>query len=440
MPDRRQAYRRAGILEIATHRHTRKGHSLVPVHYFDASGRTIATPHAPLQSRRERRLLPIFAACLWLASCGEQSSGDPQPAGDPTPPAPEVVVVTVSAQDVPLTREHVGRLATSRVAELRARVAGIILKQVYTEGTDVSAGDILFQIDPAPLEVVVHAQEAALAKARADADNARDIARRFVDLNRKGLTSKQDLDSALAAERSTQAAVKIAEANLEAARLDLGYATVRAPIAGRAGRARVNEGALVGQDEATVLTTIEQIDPIRINFSQSLTELEQLRRTAGRTMDGSSGTGAEVDVFLQGGQVYPYRGRLDFTDLAVDPGTGAVSLRAVVPNPERRLLPGMFVKLRLTMGQLQGAFVVPQASVLRDAQGAYVMIVDGGNIVQQRRVELQSKAGGNWVVTGEIENGDRVIVSGLQKVRNGAEARVAEAAKRMPADVSQGKQ
>jgi membrane fusion protein (multidrug efflux system) len=374
-----------------------------------------------------KTMVAVLASVLWLASCSDSSpqGAQPQKTGGAAPPPPEVEVLEVTTQSVPLTRELVGRLAASRVAEVRARVAGIILEQVYREGTDVKAGEVLFRIDPAPLEVVVLGREAELVKARADADNARDTARRFENLNERGLTSRQDLDNALAAERSAEAAVKIAEASLEAARLDLGYATVRAPIAGRAGRARVNEGALVGQDEATVLTTVEQIDPIRVNFSQSLAELEVLRRMAGRATDKDPDPRREVDIYLADGQVYPHRGSLDFTELAVDPGTGAVSLRAVVPNPERRLLPGMFVKLQLRMGELQGAYVVPQASVLRDAEGAYVLTVDAGGNVRQKRVELQTKTSSEWVVTGELQDGDRIIVAGLQKVRPGAQARIA---------------
>ena len=376
-----------------------------------------------------RRLVTLLLATLWLASCndpqqGNQQSGSGSP---PAPPPPEVEVVEVAPQNVPLIRDLVGRLASSRVAEVRARVAGIILQQVYTEGTDVRAGQVLFKIDPAPLQVEVHAQQAELAKARADADIANHVAQRYIDLNKKGLTSKQDLDNALAAQSSTQAAVKIAEANLEAALLDLDYSTVRAPIAGRAGRARVNEGALVGQDEATVLTTVEQIDPIRVNFSQSLAELEQLRRMAGATLTDAPGERAAVDIYLHDGQLYPHQGGLDFTDLAVDPGTGSVSLRAVLPNPERRLLPGMFVKLRLTMGELQNAYIVPQASVLRDVQGAYVLTVDDANSVRQKRVELQTKTSSDWVVSGELQDGDRVIVAGLQRVLPGAQARIATA-------------
>ncbi len=173
-----------------------------------------------------------------------------------------------------------------------------------------------------------------------------------------------------------------------------------------------------------MLTTVEQIDPIRVNFSQSLAELQQM---AGAETAVVPGRKAAVDVYLQNGAIYPHKGSLDFTDLAVDPGTGAVSLRAVVPNPERQLLPGMFVKLRLTMGQLQHAYVVPQASVLRDAEGAYVLTVDDGGSVRQKRVELHTKTSSEWVVSGELQDGDRVIVAGLQRVLPGAQARIAGA-------------
>ncbi len=399
----------------------------MPLSLATASARITSTPGH--RAGRSRRVLSILAASLWLVSCNNPTQGKQQSAAasPPAPPPPEVEVIEVTAQSVPLTRELVGRLASSRIAEVRARVAGIILQQVYTEGTDVKAGQVLFKIDPEPLEVRAHAQQAALAKAHADAEIAEHVAKRYLDLNGKGLTSTQDLDNALAAQSSTRAAVKIAEANLEAAMLDLDYSIVRAPIAGRAGRARVNEGALVGQDEATVLTTVEQIDPIRVNFSQSLAELEQLRRLAGATLTGGPGAKAAVDVYLHDGRMYPHQGELDFTDLAVDPGTGAVSLRAVVANPEKRLLPGMFVKLRLTMGQLQNAYVVPQASVLRDVQGAYVLTVDDAGSVLQKRVELQTKTASEWVVSGELQDGDRVIVAGLQRVLPGAQARIASA-------------
>jgi membrane fusion protein (multidrug efflux system) len=349
--------------------------------------------------------------CLLLAACNQATSQNP-----PEPPPPEVAVIEVHPQTVPLTRELVGRLAPTRVAEVRARVAGIILERAYKEGTDVEQGELLYRIDPAPLEAELHAQEAALARARADATNAAATAKRYRELAEKQLVSTQDRDNALAAERTTAAAVKQAQADVESARLDLGYATVTAPIAGRAGRALVTEGALVGQGEATRLTTIEQIDPIYVNFSQSVTELQELRGTM------IAQNPAHVDVLLQDGTPYPQAGSLDFSDLAVDPGTGAVSLRAVLPNPDHTLLPGMFVKLRLTSGAIDNAFVLPQAAVSRDAQGAYALVVDKDGKVMQRRLQTHGMTRTGWIVSGDLADADQVIVEGLQKVQPGGSA------------------
>ena len=353
----------------------------------------------------------LWASLLLLAACNQATPQNPQ-----TPPPPEVTVIEVHPRSVPLRRELVGRLAPTRVAQVRARVAGIILKRVYKEGTDVKQGDVLYLIDPAPLEAALHAKEAALAKAQADATNAAVIAKRYRELSAKQLISTQDRDTALANERSTAAAVKQAQAVVESARLDLGYATVTAPIAGRAGRALVTEGALVGEGEATQLTTIEQIDPIYINFSQSVAELRDLQSNSQPT---------RVDVLLPDGKPYPEAGTLDFSDLAVDPLTGAISLRAIMPNPDHALLPGMFVNLRLTTGTVDNAFVVPQAALERDNQGAYVLVVDADGKVAQRRLQIRSMTRSDWIVTGELVDGDRVIVEGLQKVQPGATARVA---------------
>jgi membrane fusion protein (multidrug efflux system) len=360
--------------------------------------------------------LALLGATLLLAACNQATQQSP-----PAPPPPEVAVIEVHPQSVPVSRKLVGRLAPTRVAQVRARVAGIILKRVYTEGTDVKQGDVLYLIDPAPLKATLHAQEAALAKAQADAANAAAIATRYRELSAKKLLSKQDLDTALAAERSTAAAVKQAQAAVESARLDLGYATVTAPIAGRAGRALVTEGALVGQGEATQLTTIEQIDPIYVNFSQSVSELRDLQ-TRSTVRDP-----ARVDVRLHDGLPYPQAGTLDFSDLAVDPLTGAVSLRAVVPNPDRALLPGMFVNLQLTTGVIDKVFVLPQAAVLRDATGAYVLVVDADGKVAQRRIQIHGMTHSQWVAEGDLGDGDRVIVEGLQRVQPGATARTVSA-------------
>lgn len=368
------------------------------------------------------RFLPFCAGAVFLASCGQSSQQNP--AAPPQMPPPEVTVIKVHAQSVPLNRELVGRLAATRIAEVRARVAGIILERSYTEGTDVKAGETLFRIDPAPLRAELHAQEATLAKAKADAANAASTAKRYRELATKHLLSTQDLDTALANERTAAAAVKEAQAKVEKARLDLGYATVTAPIAGRVGRALVTEGALVGQGEATQLTTIEQIDPIYVNFSLSVSELEQLN-AAGARMEGLSGTGQPlpVAVILPDGSDYPNSGTLDFSDSAADPGTGTVSLRAVVPNPEHRLLPGMFVNLRLTLGHLEQAFLLPQATLMRDSQGASVLVVTDAGKVEPRPVVTHGTSENNWIVTGSLAEGDQVILEGLQKVQPGGDAK-----------------
>lgn len=366
--------------------------------------------------------LVIGLAALVLNGCTKPAQ---KPAA---PPTPQVSVVTVHQQRVPLTRDLVGRLAAVSTAQVRARVAGILMKRVYKEGTDVQQGQVLFRIDPAPLKAALDAQEAALAKAKADAVNAALTAKRYTKLRKKGLISQQDLDTALATQRTTAAAVKQAEANVESARLDLGYATVVAPISGRAGRALVDEGTLVGQNEATELTTVEQIDPIYVNFSQSVSELEQLQ---GEAADGQDVPIPErkikVDIVMSDGSTYPHPGRLDFSDLAVDPSTGAVSMRAVVPNPKHRLLPGMFVKLRLTVGELPHAFLVPQAAVARDDSGAYVMVVDAHGKVRRQPVTTHGMTRTDWIITGKLKDGDQVIVAGLQKVKPGGTAKAVPA-------------
>jgi len=371
-------------------------------------------------ARRATALLLVGVAALASGGCGK---GKPKGAQRS---APEVSVVTAHVETVPLTREVVGRLAPTRVAQVQARVAGIILKRVYTEGSDVKAGQVLFQIDPAPLRAALHAQEAALAMAQANAANARQTATRDRHLAAKQLISQQTLDDALANARTTAAAVKQAKANVETAQLNLGYATVTAPISGRAGRALVTEGALVGQGQATELTTVEQIDPIYINFSQSVGELQQLER--GNTGTPAANPKATLQVLMPDGTPYPHQGHLDFSDISVDPNTGAISLRGIIPNPDHRLLPGMFVSVKMTFGQLPHAFLLPQACVQRDQKGAYVLVVGKDGTVARREVKTHGLTRTDWVVTGALHDGDRVIVDGIQKVRSGAKAKAVPAA------------
>jgi membrane fusion protein (multidrug efflux system) len=328
--------------------------------------------------------------------------------------------VVVHAQPVPLTRNLVGRLSATRSADVRARVAGVLLKRLYTEGSDVKAGQPLFQIDPAPLRAALDGALASLAQAEANAANAHVTAQRSRELLPSGLVSRSDLDNAEAAERSTAAAVQQAKAAVGTARINLGYASVTAPIAGRAGQQGVTEGALVGQGTATLLTTVEQIDPIYVNFDQPAVDIERLRRAqVAGSITMARGKQVSVQVMLPDGTPYAHTGTLDFRDVSVDPATGAVALRGIIPNPDHQLLPGMFVGVRLTSGEVNRGFLVPQAGLQRDASGPYVLVAGPDNKVVQKPVTAESLEGPNWIVTAGLADGDRVIVSGTQNARPG---------------------
>src|SRR5690606_19452560 len=355
---------------------------------------------------------PLLLACslLALAACSQEQA--------PTPPPPQVGVLEVQPQTVPLERELVGRLSPSRPADVRARVPGVLLKRVYQEGSDVKEGQVLFQIDPAPLQAQLGVARGELARAEASYANARASAERARQLAPQNFVSQNDLDNAVAAERSAAAAVEAARAAVRTAEINLGYARVTAPISGRAGKQQVTEGALVGQGEATLLTTVDQLDPLYANFSIGSTELERLRGASNVSLAGAGKS--TVQVLLPGGRAYDQTGTLDFSDTTVDPATGAVSLRAVIPNPQQALLPGSFVTLKANLGELSGVFLVPQAAVLRDANSAYVMVVgDEGNVVR-KNIEASVASDGNWLVTAGLAAGDKVIVSGVQKARENA--------------------
>ncbi len=361
-----------------------------------------------------KRILPaaLLAATLTLAACGTQAPPAQAPA--------EVAVVQARAEAVPLQRDFVGRLVATRIAEVRARVPGIVQARTYREGSDVAAGELLFRIDPAPLQAALAAQQAQLAQAQANASNAARTAERYRELGARRLIARQDQDTAEAQARSTAAARQQAQANLRQAQLELGYASIVAPIAGRAGKAQVTEGALVGQGDATLLTRVEQIDPIYVEFSQSAADLQTLQRAqAEGRLELSREGDVKVAVSYPDGTAYPLPGRLNFTDLAVDPATGAVALRALVPNPQRRLLPGMFVHLRLTLGR-STAYALPQTAIQRDAQGAYVLVVGADDKVVHKRVSVGEIRGDRWIVGAGLADGDRVVASGVQKAKVGA--------------------
>jgi len=355
--------------------------------------------------------VPLVLSLCLLAACGSEEA----PA---QPPPPEVGVVEVRATNLPLTREIGGRLAGFRSADVRARVPGVLQKRVYEEGSDVKEGDVLFLIDPATLQASLGTAQASLAQAQANFANAKANADRARQLAPTEFISRSDLDNALAAERSAAAAVQAGRAAVDAARINLGYATVRAPISGRAGKQQVTEGALVGQGTATLLTTVDQVDPLYANFSIGVGELERIRRAR----EAAQGAESTVEVVLADGSAYEHPGTLDFSGDIVDPATGAISMRALIPNPDGRLLPGTYVTLRARLGQMQGVYAIPQAAVQRDARSAYAMVMGPDGNVARRDITLDRADGGNWIVTAGLQDGDQVIVSGLQKVQDGAPA------------------
>ena len=361
------------------------------------------------------RTLAIAGAILLLSACGKGDEAAAGAAG--AMPPPEVGVVVAKKSNVPLHQEMVGRLAPFRSADVRARVPGVVQKRVYEEGSDVREGQVLFLIDPAPLRASLGQSQASLAQAQASYANAKADADRARQLLPQKFISKSDYDNALATERSAAAAIQAARAAVDAAQINLGYATVRAPIAGRAGKQQVTEGALVGQGTATLLTTVDQIDPLYVNFSMSVSELAQARRLQ------SNGQAPQVQVQLPDGTVYAHAGELDFSGDVVDPETGSVSLRAQLPNPDKQLLPGTFVSFGITLGQVPDAFLIPQVAVQRDAKGAYVLVVGQDGKVARKDVKAERAQGSDWIVTDGLAGGEQVVVSGVQRAQPGQPAK-----------------
>ncbi len=363
---------------------------------------------------------PLLCLCLLVVgACGKGKEN-----GLPTMPPPDVGVIRAQPQSLPLTRNLVGRLSAYRSADVRARVDGILLKRNYEEGADVERGQLLFQIDPAPLKAALNAAQASLAQAQATYANDKVAAQRARELAPKGYVSRADLDNAQAAERSSAAAVQVARANVESARIRLSYADVTAPIAGRAGQQQVTEGAMVSIDAATLLAIVEQIDPLYVNFTLSAAALEQMRqaqRDGNVTLAGHDQ--ASVQITLPDGSRYAEPGTVDFSAATVNPATGTVDLRATVPNPDHDLLPGMYVTLKANLGQRHNVYLIPQQAVQRDTSGAYVMTVGADNKIVRKDITTADMSGGGWVVTGGLEAGDRVVVSGIQNVKEGAPAK-----------------
>lgn len=364
---------------------------------------------------KAQRAVSLILVCLLAGACERNA---PQPAGE----APEVGVLTLAKQPVSLSTELPGRTSAYRIAEVRPQVEGVIKRRLFVEGGTVKAGDPLYEIDPAPFHVALLRAQAELASSEAQLSSVKLLAERYEPLQAQGSISRQDLDNALASSRSAAAAVDAAKAAVEAARINLGYTQVRAPISGRIGRSMVTEGALVKAAQDDPIATIAQLDPIYVDVTQSSAELLRLRRDfeAGR-LQRDAQEQAKVTLTLEDGSTYAEAGTLQFSEVTVDAGTGSVLLRAVFPNRGGTLLPGMFVRANVGLGTSAEALLVPQGAVSRNARGeATVLLVDEQGKVSERVIAVDRAVGSQWLVSSGLGAGDRVIVEGLQKARPGA--------------------
>jgi membrane fusion protein, multidrug efflux system len=355
-----------------------------------------------------------------LAGCGDKAGGAPA-AGAGAPPPPTVAVVTVAPAPLTLQAELPGRVEASRIAQVRARTPGIVLQRVFKEGGDVKAGEVLFRIDPASFKASYESAQAAVQKAEANLAQANLKVKRYKPLLEAGAVSAQEYDDAVTAQKQAAADLATTQAARLNAGLTLGYATVTAPIGGRIGRALVTEGALVGQGEATPLATIAQLDPVYVTITQSSAELLRLQRAlaSGQIKSAAKGT-ARITLFTEDGLPYPQAGKLLFSDIAVDESSGAVSMRAEFPNPNRILLPGMYVRARLEQGVKEAAITVPQQAVVRSPEGSSVLVVGADNKVAPRPVTADAAQGNQWIVSSGLKGGERIIVEGLQKAKPGS--------------------
>lgn len=356
-----------------------------------------------------------IALAVLLSACGAKAPAGP----DPNAPAP-VGVVVLRTEPVNLTMELSGRTSASLVSEVRPQVNGVIKARLFQEGSTVRAGQPLYQIDPAIYRASLDSANAALAQAQATATSAKLKADRYRELVAINAVSKQDNDDAQSAAQSAAANVQAQRAAVQQARINLDYTQVRAPISGRIGKSSVTPGALVTANQAAALATVQDFGRIYVDVTQSAAELLKLR-SAMATGDVKAPTSAKVRLILEDGSTYPIPGTLAFSDITVDEGTGSVGLRAIFPNPDGALLPGLYVRAQLEQGVATSAILVPLAAVSRDPKGsATVYVVDASGKAQLRPISVSRTVGDKWLVTDGLKAGERVIVEGLQKVRPGA--------------------
>lgn len=357
---------------------------------------------------------------LVLAACSE-----PQPPMQQGTPA--VSVVTLSSEPVTLTRELPGRTRAYAIAEVRPQVTGIVRERLFTEGGRVAAGDVLYQLDDATYRADYNSAQASLARAEALAEIARLDAGRAEELIKTKVISQQEYQNLMAARREAEADVAVAKAQLASAKVQLDYARITSPISGIIGKSAVTQGALVTAGQASMLTRVQQLDPMYVDLTQSASELLQLRRD----LNASALREAEkipVTILLEDGSRYAHEGELLFSDAAVDPTTGSVAMSVLVPNPEQTLLPGMYVRALVSLAILDDAILVPQQGVSRDAKGRpYAMLVGADETVEQRNIEVRDTIGDKWLVSSGLDAGDRVVVEGLQKIRPGDTVQVISA-------------
>ncbi|KKI48834.1 MAG: efflux RND transporter periplasmic adaptor subunit [Enterobacterales bacterium] len=376
---------------------------------------------------KNRGLTPLaavlmFSGSLLLTGCNDENEQKGQQS------APEVGVVTLKAEPLNVTTELPGRTSAYRIAEVRPQVGGIILKRNFVEGSDIKAGSSLYQIDPATYQAAYDSARGDLAKAEAAANIAHLTVNRYKTLVGTKYISQQEYDTAVADARQADAAVTAAKAAVETARINLAYTKVTSPISGRIGKSSVTEGALVTSNQANALATVQQLDPIYVDVTQSSNDFLRLKEELANGTLEQEGGKAKAELVLENGQVYAQKGSLEFSDVTVDESTGSITIRAVFPNPKGDLLPGMFVRARLDEGIKNNALLVPQQGVTRNPRGeATVMLVGADNKVENRTVTAAQAIGDKWLVTDGLKSGDKVIVTGLQKVRPGVQVKVEEA-------------
>ncbi|MBJ7221795.1 MULTISPECIES: efflux RND transporter periplasmic adaptor subunit [unclassified Brenneria] len=369
---------------------------------------------------KNRGLTPLAAVLmlsggLILAGC---DNSEQQQAG--AQQAPEVGIVTLKAQALNVTTDLPGRTNAYRIAEVRPQVGGIILKRNFVEGSDIQAGSSLYQIDPAPYQADYNSAKGSLAQAQASAEIARLTVNRYKPLLGTSYISKQDYDQAVATSRQADASVQAAKAAVDNAEINLAYTKVNAPISGRVGKSTVTEGALVSSGQTVALTTVQQLDPIYVDVTQSSNDFLRLKKELEEGKLKQSEGKANVRLLLENGAEYAQPGTLEFSDVTVDETTGSITLRAIFPNPQHDLLPGMFVRARLDSGVQDNALLVPQMGVSRTPRGeATVMVIGEGDKVELRNVVTSKAIGNTWLVTDGLKEGDRVIVTGLQKIQPG---------------------